>query len=841
MSHTLAHDLEGDKSHFPFLPTASASPPCAHAHRLLVHQLVVCSILSDLVYEKQPLDIERMVHDNRFLRPCIGAFQTSTATERAQREDWRLDMLFARYYNTCSESGDRAGDTSCGDRYECIIAAIKGSDDLRDWLNNTLMKLVECAELSPARVHYGFLQTLKQFVPYRQLARAAMRNPSRRLILTGHSRGAAIATLVALMVLYDPEFSDSVDVYCFTFGCPLIGNHMLQQLVRRREQRDGFTRLYHFMHDRDPVPFAIAGMNMAHYSPCGRLFVIKENVGPADEGALDVPRSTDDEKTGPTNGSSSVAIREITTEEFMDITRRNFNWGGNSGAPTTTEGTACDAMRNQDVHPSKTSMPESRKSAEKENGVALNGKPIEREPGSNNNASGNLNVLFNAFDIIYRGGLNALSYHVMENYMTLLTTYLHDSQLLDESYIQQTANIQSLEKHPVEIVECPKVLKIRCAFVENGCIRAFVFGRNVDTFTISEMLIKVVDSHWDEGDFITLKSEHCNKIQLWTDSNERNVEYQQIEFIFPPIGPQYMLRSGLVRLRFHNLFFSLSAEAILPLNTVTVVLPSGAHDDNSLRSIFQDKAFDSTVLRESNCNKPDLSLEGTASALENTCLDKQIYPPGQVDKLRYMEIRGWKRQDLEVFLKEKMEEESTRFFSQIYLVAVDRSELDDIDQRLFRFHIIQTLQAASCQIWITIVDRNQSPSSEGTSLGDVVKFVNSIGTGTTALQSGHKGTVKFFVMFENSSGRHARGDTELDTMTLLDGIRIHLILPKHIVPRIARYFSKDSTYLHPNYRPDQMVQQITQVVKPLWIQRKRMILIPLLLIVLYYFWSNFYP
>jgi triacylglycerol lipase len=104
---------------------------------------------------------------------------------------------------------------------EDAIIAFRGTADLRNWLTD-----LEC-DLKPwrsphARVHAGFLAAWRSV---RDHVMDALENlgPNRRLWLTGHSLGGALAMVAALDLKL--EASNSVCIAgCYTFGQPRVGN-----------------------------------------------------------------------------------------------------------------------------------------------------------------------------------------------------------------------------------------------------------------------------------------------------------------------------------------------------------------------------------------------------------------------------------------------------------------------------------------------------------------------------------------------------------------------------------------------------------------------------------------
>lgn len=107
---------------------------------------------------------------------------------------------------------------------EEIVFAFRGSDDIKDWVNNLRQGLFD-------KVHDGFLDSIQRYYPFMvQL----LEKKKLDIYFVGHSRGAALATLAAYhcaKVLKKP-------CSCFAYCSPRIG---------RGDFRDEYNRLpiYH--------------------------------------------------------------------------------------------------------------------------------------------------------------------------------------------------------------------------------------------------------------------------------------------------------------------------------------------------------------------------------------------------------------------------------------------------------------------------------------------------------------------------------------------------------------------------------------------------------------------
>lgn len=100
-----------------------------------------------------------------------------------------------------------------------------------------------------------------------------------RLVVTGHSLGGALATLAAVVYAAD-ERIEKKEVWCYTFGCPRVGDEAFVELFRERIPPRRAWRVFDYA---DPVPMVPLSPRYAHVEGSG------VRLGEAvDEGEVDV-------------------------------------------------------------------------------------------------------------------------------------------------------------------------------------------------------------------------------------------------------------------------------------------------------------------------------------------------------------------------------------------------------------------------------------------------------------------------------------------------------------------------------------------------------------------------
>jgi predicted lipase len=141
-----------------------------------------------------------------------------------------------------------------GDGYAVIAARGTPLNDALAWLLDADLLLVDYPQNTTGyehvRVHKGFLSCWEALAGdavealNRSIALAGAGSP--QVLVTGHSLGAAVATLASL----DIQRQLGVDVHLYTYGSPRVGNRAFATMVD--EQLSG--RAFRVVHNHDVVP-----------------------------------------------------------------------------------------------------------------------------------------------------------------------------------------------------------------------------------------------------------------------------------------------------------------------------------------------------------------------------------------------------------------------------------------------------------------------------------------------------------------------------------------------------------------------------------------------------------
>ena len=113
------------------------------------------------------------------------------------------------------------------------MLAFRGATNIDNWISSFAIAKDATVLCDKCKVHEGFLdQYGAMYLHYLdEVEKAHEQYPQHRLIVTGHSLGAALATLAAgdIRKLKDPWYLANTELY--TYGSPRVGNEALARFL----------------------------------------------------------------------------------------------------------------------------------------------------------------------------------------------------------------------------------------------------------------------------------------------------------------------------------------------------------------------------------------------------------------------------------------------------------------------------------------------------------------------------------------------------------------------------------------------------------------------------------
>lgn len=187
--------------------------------------LVDAIIMSAVVYSSNPLSELESMKSNYGLDTSKYEFIPEDELRDAGFDKCQQTLLIVRSRSVHSTSRPH------------IVVACRGTTDVSDALTD-LCVIHRTMSLGAGAAHSGFLDRAKS-IPLEYFRRLLIRGEN--LVLTGHSLGGAVASLLALRLLEATGKWCHEQVQCYTFGCPFFADWRLAKHINTQYKR-------HFVH-----------------------------------------------------------------------------------------------------------------------------------------------------------------------------------------------------------------------------------------------------------------------------------------------------------------------------------------------------------------------------------------------------------------------------------------------------------------------------------------------------------------------------------------------------------------------------------------------------------------
>ena len=194
----------------------------------------------------------------RQVKYCGAAYCTDPSFKSSQVQEWSC--------NACKESphleakifsggtADANGFVGYEKRSNEIIVAFSGTDAVskKNWIEDFDFPLIDFPHCSTCKVHNGFYLTyLSVSKEIRTLINGFKAlHPTALVSITGHSLGAALASIAIADLSADESYSSSlIKTGHFVFGSPRIGNKPFSEWYTTKA-----SLTFRVVHGKDPVP-----------------------------------------------------------------------------------------------------------------------------------------------------------------------------------------------------------------------------------------------------------------------------------------------------------------------------------------------------------------------------------------------------------------------------------------------------------------------------------------------------------------------------------------------------------------------------------------------------------
>lgn len=158
-----------------------------------------------------------------------------------------------------------------------VVLSFEGSEDLENFITDAEAWHVDFkvpGAPSGVEVHSGFYNAYNSVATRVRSQLTSLRDSyaSYRLLVTGHSLGAALASIAAIDLDMNNVWDD---IYVYSFGLPRVGNFAYAQFFNST-----ITTKYHVTHNRDLVPHLPPESFGFHHEP-REVFQVETYTGPS--------------------------------------------------------------------------------------------------------------------------------------------------------------------------------------------------------------------------------------------------------------------------------------------------------------------------------------------------------------------------------------------------------------------------------------------------------------------------------------------------------------------------------------------------------------------------------
>lgn len=215
----------------------------------------------EIPYERFELDLDASTYSPKNALSMALACQLSYQSDNVIHEQLR-QWGFSHFNNLNAKKGlkiDTQGFVASTSEFTLIT--FRGSESFQDWVTNFSV-VTDSGPFNNTQVHEGFQDAL--FPVIMDLTEEVVKQ-SGPLLITGHSLGGALATILTAMYLERNRRVASL----YTFGSPRVGNESFRRQFNERSQH----RAYRVVNGNDLVPHVPPEPLFSHV---GQLIIFDE-------------------------------------------------------------------------------------------------------------------------------------------------------------------------------------------------------------------------------------------------------------------------------------------------------------------------------------------------------------------------------------------------------------------------------------------------------------------------------------------------------------------------------------------------------------------------------------
>lgn len=225
-------------------------------HFVVSSLVLAFAIISPLASSLQflPSELKSTQYDENISKTC-WYLSIAAYCSQSNIEQWKVSTVSTLFPNAqdisvfMNSTGDNLGYSAYIPSNNMIILSIRGSANIENWIENLDAFKTTYSNCDGCEVHAGFFDAYHDLHLdiLSSMSNLHQKHPDAKVLITGHSLGAAIATF-AFVDLY-LQFGN-ID-YFYTFGSPRVGNENFANYINH-----GFGDVFkaRVTHHRDPVP-----------------------------------------------------------------------------------------------------------------------------------------------------------------------------------------------------------------------------------------------------------------------------------------------------------------------------------------------------------------------------------------------------------------------------------------------------------------------------------------------------------------------------------------------------------------------------------------------------------